>query len=57
MYTPKTLNSLCIYGAPVVRIVVRPYRVAELTGMEGEYLFVEEENTKVSVGSPILVAY
>lgn len=37
--------------------VVRPYRVAELGGMEREQLFMEEENTEVSVGSPIFTAY
>lgn len=37
--------------------VVRPYRVAELGGMEREQLFMEEENTEVSVGSPIFAAY
>ena len=38
-------------------VVVRPYRVAELGGVEREQLFMEEENTEVSVGSPILAAY
>lgn len=38
-------------------IVVGPYRGVELGGVEREQLFMEEENTEVSVGSPILAAY